>query len=217
MKISVTNEQREAIIAFFNYNDWELDILEEHCVSSARENLESQSDLDGGQDTETTGGDTVDSCDQHDDNRNANTDNNDCNPHTSKNTSSRNGVMDADVHGAAAFNNDEGNADDGSCPYCFCSPCVTSVHQGWLGVGQAARAGNNLLRKTKYKKFWTMIARRGGWSKPAYLRKKEIYLGQKDDRIQWTSREIMPECVLKLVRSLYPNPAGIPYMGHRWG
>ncbi|KAK3097458.1 hypothetical protein FSP39_009798 [Pinctada imbricata] len=30
----------------------------------------------------------------------------------------------------------------------------------------------------------------------------------------YTLREIMPECVLDVVRDLYPNPPGRPYMGH---
>ena len=29
-------------------------------------------------------------------------------------------------------------------------------------------------------------------------------------------REIMPECVLNLVRGLYPNPPDTPILGHRW-
>ena len=29
-------------------------------------------------------------------------------------------------------------------------------------------------------------------------------------------REIIPECVLNLVRGLYPNPPDTPYLGHKW-
>lgn len=35
------------------------------------------------------------------------------------------------------------------------------------------------------------------------------------ENIVWAHREIMPECVLSLLRDLYPNPPGRPYMGHK--
>ena len=37
-----------------------------------------------------------------------------------------------------------------------------------------------------------------------------------DNVCVWTLREIMPLYVVNLVRSLYPNPQGQPYMGHKW-
>lgn len=104
------------------------------------------------------------------------------------------------------------------CPFCLCSPCVTTSRPRWLGIGQRPRAGNNLLRKKKYKKYWKMIKDRGAWDDPRYLQRKDTAQGHANGDIAWlpSVREIMPECVLKLVRGLFPNLPGIPYMGHRW-
>jgi hypothetical protein len=100
------------------------------------------------------------------------------------------------------------------CPYCFLDPCITTYRQRWLGDGQDARAGNNLLRKTIYKKYWKLIGDFGGWNDVRYIDKKQTSMANEADVI--IQREIMPECVLKLVRGLYPNLDGIPYMGHMW-
>ena len=108
------------------------------------------------------------------------------------------------------------------CQYCFLNPCVTTRHQAWLGNGQQPRAGNNLLRKDRYKKYWSVMDHYGGWNIDQYLRKKKrlfrsIRSRQIDrDTIVETRREIMPECILKQVRGLYPNLPGQPYMGHTW-
>jgi len=39
-----------------------------------------------------------------------------------------------------------------------------------------------------------------------------------DEDAVWigTVRELMPLCVLKKVRQLYPNLLGVPYLGHKW-
>ena len=59
---------------------------------------------------------------------------------------------------------------------------------------------------------------RGAWRHPSYVRKKETAMCR--DHIAGTVvhvlSEIMPECVLKLVRGLYPYPPDTPYLGHRW-
>ena len=59
-------------------------------------------------------------------------------------------------------------------------------------------------------------------------RKKHLALQQEDngqnDEIVWSNatgskasvREIMPECVLKFVRNLYPSPPQYTNMGHKW-
>lgn len=50
-----------------------------------------------------------------------------------------------------------------------------------------------------------------------YVEKKQQLLHRTmDDSIVWTTREVMPHCVLNLVRGLYPNLPGQPYMGHKW-
>ena len=35
-------------------------------------------------------------------------------------------------------------------------------------------------------------------------------------RFDWHKRDIMPKCVITLVRHWFPNPGGFPYMGHMW-
>ena len=37
-----------------------------------------------------------------------------------------------------------------------------------------------------------------------------------DESVVEVLREIMPDCVLLLVRELYPNPVGVPHLGHKW-
>lgn len=107
---------------------------------------------------------------------------------------------------------------DQECMYCFCHPCVTSNRQEWLGNGAPPHTRNSTIRKTKYKKFWTMMSRRYAWNHPRYQAKKAAHFNRDEEveNIVWTQREIMPECVLSLVRDLYPNPPGRPYMGHKW-
>jgi len=43
-------------------------------------------------------------------------------------------------------------------------------------------------------------------------------LGKYDLETVWfgTIKEILPNCILTLVRNLFPNPHGIPYVGHKW-
>ena len=52
------------------------------------------------------------------------------------------------------------------------------------------------------------------WKLQKYIQKKSRLLG--DNVCVWALREIMPLCVVNLIRSLYPNPQGQPYMGHKW-
>ena len=107
----------------------------------------------------------------------------------------------------------------GECNFCFCCPCVTSNRQAWLGSGARPHNRNSAIRKVKYRKFWNLLSGAGAWFHPRYVHKKSQILGRHntDDLGEmWTLREIMPDCVLNLVRELYPNPPGRPYMGHRW-
>jgi len=109
------------------------------------------------------------------------------------------------------------------CKECFCTPCITNEanrQRWWCEENSEPANGNNSLRKACYYKFWTMMYHRGIWSLPDYIVKKEAALtgaranqNQPPVRIQ---REIMPKCVLTLVRTWHPNVAGIPYMGHKW-
>jgi hypothetical protein len=112
---------------------------------------------------------------------------------------------------------------DGECPHCFCLPCITTYQQAWLGNGQQPRAGNNIIRKKMYRNFWKMLDRRGAWIDPRYLQKEQTlfqqaYQSDSDESFVTVNsvRRVMPECVLIMVRQLYPNPEKIPYMGHKW-
>ena len=57
---------------------------------------------------------------------------------------------------------------------------------------------------------------RGAWRHLLYVRKKETAMCRDhiDGTVVLVLREIMPECVLKLVRGLYPYPPDTPYRGH---
>jgi len=110
------------------------------------------------------------------------------------------------------------------CPWCLCQPCVTdsSNKQLWWEAGcHAPDANNSKLRKTHYQRFWVMLLHRGAWRKDGYMRKKIAALENRSI-YAWVGpntkhpRDIMPDCVLNLVRYWLPNPATIPYMGHKW-
>ena len=99
------------------------------------------------------------------------------------------------------------------CQFCFCVPCVTTSRQSWLEMGQSAHRRNSGIRKKMYRKFWSMLERH-----PAYLHKKSAVMecDGVDESVVEVLREIMLDCVLSLVRELYPNPVGVPYLGHKW-
>ena len=101
------------------------------------------------------------------------------------------------------------------CLHCFCSPCVLHFPQRWFGNGQPPHARNSAIRKGKYKKFWKMLSDRGAWYDRRYIEKKE-QRSRDDNFTVWSVREIMPDCVVTFVRGLYPNLSGVPYMGHKW-
>ena len=109
----------------------------------------------------------------------------------------------------------EAAGDEQACPYCFLLPCVTTLPHVFLGPGQQPCDNNSGIHKDKYRKYWMVINNLGGWNIPRYLAKKV----QVANGGQWAvihKREVMPECVLKQVRGLYPNPHGRPYLGHMW-
>jgi hypothetical protein len=106
--------------------------------------------------------------------------------------------------------------EEGQCQFCFLKPCIAEscVNAQWIGVGRAPNDQNTSKRKDIYSRFWKCINNRRGWNHPLYLRKKEVAGG--GPWVVTCVREVMPECVLKLARSKYPNPANRPYMGHKW-
>ncbi len=107
------------------------------------------------------------------------------------------------------------------CPYCYCRPCITNERNRqlwWEDENAEPNHTNTGLRKEKYKRFWTMMHHRNVWEDERYKSKKREAL-KRDPRCkkyEWHRREIMPKCVLDLVRQWLPNPSNIPYMGHLW-
>ncbi|KAK3108818.1 hypothetical protein FSP39_016352 [Pinctada imbricata] len=107
------------------------------------------------------------------------------------------------------------------CPYCLCQPCITdeSNRQMWWPTDNSLPSlRNHSLRKELYKKFWTMLFHRGVFLDPRYQDKKLRALRQDPQcrNLVMHRRDLLPLCVLKLVRTWLPNPKGVPYMGHKW-
>lgn len=128
------------------------------------------------------------------------------------------------IHGDKGENDPSGDPNpedpiallDGQCPYCFVNPCVATSNRNapWIGNGQPPSNQNPQVRKGIYRRFWKCINNLNGWQLQQYIQKK-IRIGG-NEGIVYHQREIMPECVLELVRGLYPNPKGVPYLGHMW-
>ena len=109
------------------------------------------------------------------------------------------------------------------CPFCFCCPCITNEGNRqfwWENQNQPPHARNSEKRKKIYKKFWTMMFHRDAWNSPMYQAKKQRALGVDPNRRRYVyiyhRRDIMPDCVIKLVREWLPNPPSLAYMGHLW-
>ena len=112
------------------------------------------------------------------------------------------------------------NIDREECPFCLCRPCVTHENnrQSWWEKDPFTppHPRNSKLRKDKYKRFWAMLYHRGVWSDPRYTEKKLEALGNLQPGQEWHRRDIMPSCVVTLVRTWLPNPKDTQYMGHLW-
>lgn len=108
------------------------------------------------------------------------------------------------------------------CPHCLCDPCIAheANRQSWWLAGQhPPRTGNSSGRKQLYKRFWSMLTERGLWMSETYtIRKNEALRRdpQQNTYVWYHRREIMPNCVLQLVRGWLPNHPKTPYMGHMW-
>ena len=85
----------------------------------------------------------------------------------------------------------------------------------FIGVGQPACRENAELRYRKYRSYYAQLSNLGLWFDERYKVRKVAAAGG-----EWAlvhQREIMPVCVVKKVRGLYPNPPGVSYVGHKWG
>ena len=109
-----------------------------------------------------------------------------------------------------------------SCPHCLLGPCITS--ESWRQAWWPSRPvlpslANSQKRKELYRKFYSMLYNAGAWKDPRYLARKQEALKRdkgRQKKFMWHKRELMPNCILKVVLSWYPNPEGVPYMGHYW-
>ena len=103
------------------------------------------------------------------------------------------------------------------CPFCLCKPCITMQQQSWFPNEPSEPHNlNNKDRKKCYRSFWTMLYHRRVWQDERYKAKKAASLGQPVGSYVYHRRDIMPNCVIKLIRMWYPNPQQVPYMGHMW-
>lgn len=107
------------------------------------------------------------------------------------------------------------------CMYCLCRPCITDEQNRqfwWENDTQVPHRRNSFLRKEKYKRFWTMMHHRGVWNDERYqiMKNDAMERDRRRKKFEWHKRDIMPKCVLEIVRLWFPNPVGIPYMGHMW-
>lgn len=163
--LRVNSDQRESIIQFINFNEWELE--EMICEENTTGNEDISAD-----DFERTF----------------------CIPQSQ-------------------------NCDE--CEHCFCKPCITdgrNRQMWWPSEPALPDRRNTSFRKEKYKFFWTMLFHRGVFLDERY-RERKLNVLQLDPRFTNVAshrRDILPECVVNLVRVWFPNPKNIPYMRHRW-
>lgn len=200
IKLRITEEQFYAIFHFFNHSNWDFN----ECTVESEWSFDEEEKVENVEHSESQEIPAVDivhvpACSSMPDDHSDNGDNNE--------------------DGVQAEQGDDRN-DDLSCPHCFLLPCVTTHHQSWLGAGAAPHERNASNRKRKYRLFWNILSNSGGWTHTRYIAKKMRALARDPDDNTvlciWTVREIMPDCVLNLVRTLYPNPPNQPYMGHKW-
>lgn len=115
----------------------------------------------------------------------------------------------------------EQESDAEECQYCLCRPCITdeSNRQLWWETENVEpHKRNSALRKEKYKRFWTNLFHRKVWKDPRYIERKKQALSMDLRRSKYVyhRRDLMPKCILELVRFWFPNPPNLPYKGHMW-
>ena len=131
---------------------------------------------------------------------------------TLQGTSSSSGAVEEDTGDAFVINHRD-NAEE--CPHCLCRPCITdsgNKQMWWEDVNQPESVENSSRRKQHYRRFWTMLLHRGVWRDFRYKARKSQALEtqQANRRFVWSGtrhkRDIMPDCVITLVRTWLPNP-----------
>ena len=103
-----------------------------------------------------------------------------------------------------------GLEDHPPCQHCLMGPCITVSEVTRIQGSCAPDITNHSKRHENYRKFWKSLKDRGLWQHELYLHRKTS-AGLSDVEL----RELMPQCVLDDTRKRYPNPPGVPYMGHK--
>jgi len=83
----------------------------------------------------------------------------------------------------------------------------------WEDEEQLPHERNSFLRKGNYKRFWTLLFHRKVWEDPRYIERKHTALRSDPRRKKYIyhRRDLMPKCVVQLVRTWLPNPQNKPY------
>ena len=89
-------------------------------------------------------------------------------------------------------------------------PCITRSDMTRIEGSCAPDIRNHSKRHKDYKRFWKSLKDRGLWQDEQYIHRKTS-AGLSEVEL----RELMPQCVLDDTRKRYPNPPGVPYMGHK--
>ncbi|OWF50015.1 hypothetical protein KP79_PYT00924 [Mizuhopecten yessoensis] len=112
-------------------------------------------------------------------------------------------------------------SDAEECEYCLCRPSITneSNKQLWWETEKVEQhKRNSALRKEKYKRFWTNLFHRKVWKYPRYTERKKQALSTdlRKTKYVYHRRDLIPKCILELVRFWFHNPPNVPYKGHMW-
>ena len=96
------------------------------------------------------------------------------------------------------------------CQHCLMGPCITVSEVTRIQGSCAPDITNHSKCHKNYKRFWKSLKDRGLWQHELYIHRKTS-AGLSEVELQ----ELMPQCVLDDTRKRYPNPPGVPYMGHK--
>lgn len=113
------------------------------------------------------------------------------------------------------------NQEAEECQHCLCRPGITletNRQLWWLVECEHPNRSNSHRRKDKYKRFWTMLFHRNVWRDPRHLDRKRRALQRDPHHRQYIyhRRDIMPKCVVDLVRTWLPNLNDQPYLKNMW-
>ncbi len=112
--------------------------------------------------------------------------------------------------------------DKDECPHCLCQPCVLcdeNVQLWWPKAFTPPHPDNDQYRYALYRRFWTMLYRRGVFCDERYIERKERALDKQRKRqgkFIVSRRDLMPLCVVTQVRNWFPNTDNVNYKNHCW-